>query len=135
MLIKDFEKKWMAFFANGIDQKAIQKYVVSTGNYIWHIFSWELLPKESYLTGDAARAAGASAIIRGVRNTVDFEYERTMAQINRRIYPDITTVMLFTPPALADIASSTVRALWNFKHDVSALMPEGIKLEEYIDQE
>jgi hypothetical protein len=57
MLIKDFEKKWMAFFANGIDQKAIQKYVVSTGNYIWHIFSWELLPKESYLTGDAARKA------------------------------------------------------------------------------
>ena len=89
----------------------------------------------STLTGDAARAAGASAIIRGVRNTVDFEYERTMAQINRRIYPDITTVMLFTPPALADIASSTVRELWNFKHDVSALMPEGIKLEEYIDQE
>ena len=49
----------------------------------------------STLTGDAARSVGASAIIRGVRNTVDFEYERTMAQINRRIYPDITTVMLF----------------------------------------
>ena len=57
MLIKDFEKKWMSSFANGIDKKAIQKYVVSTGNYIWHIFSWKLLPQGSYLVGDAARQA------------------------------------------------------------------------------
>ena len=57
MLIRDFEKKWMSSFANGIDKKAIQKYVVSTGNYIWHIFSWKLLPQGSYLVGDAARKA------------------------------------------------------------------------------
>ena len=88
----------------------------------------------STLTGDAAREVGATAIVRGVRNTVDFEYERTMAQINRRIFPDITTVMLFTPPALSDIASSTVRELWAFKRDVSDMMPEGIDLKEYIDQ-
>ena len=89
----------------------------------------------STLTGDAAREVGATSIIRGVRNTVDFEYERTMAQINRRIFPDITTVMLFTPPTLSDIASSTVRELWNFRHNVSDMMPEGIELEEYIDKE
>ena len=57
MFIQDFEKKWMSSFANGIDKKAIQKYVVSTGNYIWHIFSWKLLPQGSYLVGDAARKA------------------------------------------------------------------------------
>ena len=57
MLLKDFEKKWMSSFASGIDENKIQKYVVSTGNYIWHIFSWELLPKGSYLVGDAARKA------------------------------------------------------------------------------
>ena len=88
----------------------------------------------STLTGDAAREVGATAIVRGVRNTVDFEYERTMAQINRRIFPDITTVMLFTPPMLADIASSTVRELWAFKRDVSDMTPEGIDLKEYIDK-
>lgn len=49
------------------------------------------------LTGEFAEAAGACAIIRGVRNTTDFEYERTMEATNHRIYPDITTVMLFTP--------------------------------------
>ena len=47
------------------------------------------------LTGEFAEAAGACAIIRGVRNTTDFEYERTMEATNHRIYPDITTVMLF----------------------------------------
>ena len=52
------------------------------------------------LTGELARLKGATAIVRGVRNTVDFEYERTMAQINRRIFPDIATVVLFTPPEL-----------------------------------
>lgn len=51
------------------------------------------------LTGEFAEAAGACAIIRGVRNTTDFEYERTMEATNHRIYPDITTVMLFTPLA------------------------------------
>ena len=57
MVIKDFEKKWMSSFAKGIDKKEIQKYVVSTGNYIWHIFSWKLLPQGSYLVGDDARKA------------------------------------------------------------------------------
>ena len=83
------------------------------------------------LTGEFAQEVGATAIIRGVRNTVDFEYERTMAQINRRIFPDITTVILFTPPHLTDIASSTVRELLNFERDVSEMMPEGIDIEDY----
>jgi pantetheine-phosphate adenylyltransferase len=45
-------------------------------------------------TGEFAEAAGACAIIRGVRNTTDFEYERTMEATNHRIYPDITTALL-----------------------------------------
>jgi pantetheine-phosphate adenylyltransferase len=84
------------------------------------------------LTGELARLKGAAAIVRGVRNTVDFEYERTMAQINRRIFPDIATVVLFTPPELTDIASSTVRELLAFGRDVSDMMPEGIRIEDYM---
>lgn len=87
----------------------------------------------STLTGKVAREVGATTIIRGVRNTIDFEYERTMAQVNRRIFPDITTVMLFTPPHLSDISSSTVRELRAFGQDVSDMMPEGIDLEDYIN--
>ena len=84
------------------------------------------------LTGEFAEAMGACAIIRGVRNTTDFEYERTMAQINRRIFPEITTVVLFTPPDLTDIASSTVRELLALGRDVSDMVPEGIDINDYL---
>ena len=89
----------------------------------------------SSLTGDAAREVGATAIIRGVRNTIDFEYERTLAQTNRRLYPDITTVLLFTPAEYADISSSTVRELLAFGREVDWLLPEGVNLEEYMTLE
>ncbi len=88
----------------------------------------------SSLTGDAAHQVGASAIIRGVRNTIDFEYERTLAQVNRRIFPELTTVILFTPPEFADISSSTVRELLNFGRDVKELLPEGIDIEDFIEK-
>ena len=89
----------------------------------------------SSLTGDVAREVGATAIIRGVRNTIDFEYERTLAQTNRRLYPDITTVLLFTPAEYADISSSTVRELLAFGREVEWLLPEGVNLEEYMTLE
>ena len=47
----------MNHFASGISKEDIKKYVVSTGNYIWHVFSWKLLPEETYLIGDEARRA------------------------------------------------------------------------------
>ncbi|WP_347282447.1 pantetheine-phosphate adenylyltransferase [uncultured Alistipes sp.] len=84
------------------------------------------------LTGDFARETGACAILRGVRNTTDFEYERTMEATNHRIYPEITTVMLFTPSDVADIASSTVREVLAFGRTVDEFMPRGIRIENYL---
>lgn len=84
------------------------------------------------LTIDLARTLQVSAIVRGVRNTIDFEYERTMAQTNKRLAANIPTVLLLTPPEFADISSSTVRELLAFKHDVSELMPEEVDLKKYI---
>ncbi len=84
------------------------------------------------LTGDFAQHAGAAAVIRGVRNTTDFEYERTMAATNRRLYPEVVTVMLFTPPDVADISSSTVREVLSFGRSVKEFLPEGIDLNNYL---
>ena len=84
------------------------------------------------LTGDFAREIGACAILRGVRNTTDFEYERTMEAANRRIFPELTTVMLFTPATVADIASSTVREVLAFGRAVDEFMPEGVRIEDYL---
>lgn len=84
------------------------------------------------LTGEFAEQMGACAIIRGVRNTTDFEYERTMEATNHRIYPDITTVMLFTPSPVADISSSTVREVLSFGRTVEEFMPIGIDINKYL---
>lgn len=88
----------------------------------------------STLTGDIAREMGAEAIIRGVRNTIDFEYERTMAQTNKRLFPELTTVILLTPPHLNDVSSSTVRELLQFGQDVTEFMPKGIDLRNYLEE-
>ena len=84
------------------------------------------------LTGEFAEEVGACASIRGVRNTTDFEYERTMEATNHRIYPDITTVMLFTPAPVADISSSTVREVLSFGRNVEEFLPEGIDINNYL---
>ena len=86
----------------------------------------------STLTIELARSLQAVAIVRGVRNTIDFEYERTMAQTNHRIQADIETILLLTPPSLADVSSSTVRELLKFGHDVKEMMPEGIEIKKYM---
>lgn len=84
------------------------------------------------LTGEFADSVGACAIIRGVRNTTDFEYERTMEATNNRLSPQITTVMLFTPSPVADISSSTVREVLSFGRDVEEFLPEGIEINNYL---
>ena len=88
----------------------------------------------STLTGELAEEMGAGAIIRGVRNSIDFEYERTMAQTNKRLFPGITTVILLTPPELNDVSSSTVRELLQFGRDVEEFMPDGIDISNYLEQ-
>ena len=87
----------------------------------------------STLTGELAHKLGAQAIVRGVRNIVDFEYERTMAQTNSRLFPEVETVLLLTPPTLADVSSSTVRELLAFGRDVQEMMPQGVNIEEYME--
>ena len=84
------------------------------------------------LTGDFARQIGAVAMIRGIRNTTDFNFERSIEATNRRLFPEITTVMLVTPDEYAHISSSIVRELIAFNHDVSQFMPEGIDVKNYL---
>ena len=88
----------------------------------------------STLTGDFARQVGATVLVRGVRNTVDFEMERTMETANRELYPELTTVLLVTPAEYMHISSSMVRELLAFGRDVSDYMPQNVKIENYLTQ-
>ena len=86
------------------------------------------------LTGQEAERVGATAIIRSVRTAADFDYERTMDHANRHIYPELSTVVLIAPAEVEHISSSLVRELHTFGHDTSSLLPEGIVLERYLEQ-
>ena len=86
----------------------------------------------STLTGDFARKVGATALVRGVRNTIDFEFERSIEATNRELYPDLTTVLLVTPAEYQHISSSVVRELLAFGRDVTDYLPQNIKIENYI---
>jgi pantetheine-phosphate adenylyltransferase len=86
------------------------------------------------LTGDEARRVGATTMIRSVRNTTDFDYERTIEHANREIFPDLHTILVMVPAEVEYISSSLVRELHAFNHDTSALLPEGIVLEDYIEK-
>jgi pantetheine-phosphate adenylyltransferase len=72
-------------------------------------------------------------MVRGIRNTTDWNFERSIEATNHRLFPEITTVMLVTPDEYAHISSSIVRELLSFNHDVSEFMPEGIDITNYLE--
>ena len=84
------------------------------------------------LTTDFARKVGATALVRGVRNTLDFEFERTMEATNRHLAPELTTVLLVAPAEYGHISSSVVRELLSFGRDVDELLPQKIDIKNYL---
>ena len=75
------------------------------------------------LTIDFAKRHDATAIVKGVRNIQDFEYERTQAEYNRMMSDGIETVILFADPKYSCLSSSIVRTLKNFGKDITDLLP------------
>jgi pantetheine-phosphate adenylyltransferase len=76
------------------------------------------------LTVDAARDAGASVVIRGLRDAGDFDYEMQMAGMNQALAPAIETVFLASSPDSRHIAASLVRQIAAMDGDVSAFVPK-----------
>lgn len=74
------------------------------------------------LTVDACREHGATWMLRGVRTVADYEYERTLADVNREI-SGIETLVLFTLPGLGSVSSSMVRELASHGVDISRFIP------------
>jgi len=84
---------------------------------------------ESYegLTIDFCKKVNADALIRGLRNPADFEFEKSVAQMNRRL-SGFETVFLLTSAGHAFISSSIVREIMLHKGDFSSLVPKAVKL-------
>ena len=80
------------------------------------------------LTIDACRERGIKHIVRGVRNMIDFETERSIADANRRLAPEIETVIIPTAQDYAHISSTAVRDLLKHGGDTSLFVPENVVL-------
>ena len=80
------------------------------------------------LTVDFAKEVDARFILRGIRSVNDFEYEKTIADMNRNM-TGIETFVLFTEPELTHISSTIVRELLKYGHDVSKFVPAGMNIE------
>ena len=78
------------------------------------------------LAVDAARAAGASVIVRGLRDGTDLDYESQMAGMNGAMAPDIETVFLAAAPSVRHIAANLVRQIALMGGDVSAFVSPGV---------
>ena len=75
------------------------------------------------LTAEFAGKHNAEFLIRGLRNTTDFEYENSISQVNRHLNPQLETIFLITSPELAHISSSIIREVHKYGGDVSAFLP------------
>ncbi len=84
------------------------------------------------LTGDLCREKGIRHILRGLRNSADFEYERDMEMANDLVFPELSTVAIFTPAAFIPVSSRLVREIITMGGDPAVFLPEGINIKEYL---
>jgi pantetheine-phosphate adenylyltransferase len=75
------------------------------------------------LTANIARKEGAMFLLRGLRNTTDFEYENTISQVNRHLESHLETIFLITSPEYAPISSTIVRELHRYGAKVDDYLP------------
>jgi len=74
----------------------------------------------------AARDAGATLVIRGLRDTTDYNYEMQMVGMNASMAPDIQTVFVPSSPAVRHISATLVRQIAEMDGDISAFVPEEV---------
>lgn len=78
------------------------------------------------LTADFCKAEGAQYILRGLRNTTDFNYEQSIAQANDKVN-GVDSVFLICSPEYSHISSSIVRDIARNGGNIGSLVPDGVK--------
>lgn len=80
------------------------------------------------LTADFCHSIGARFLLRGLRNSTDFEYEKTISQLNASLVEDLDTVFLISRPCFSHISSSVVRELIRVGANANAFLPKVVQL-------
>ena len=115
-----------------IGVNADKKYLFNLSQreaFIAHLFAGQAKIKViSYegLTADLCKKEGAQYILRGLRNTTDFEFEKAIAQANAKLQ-NIETILLFSKPEHAYISSSIVRDVMRNQGDYSFMVPSNVR--------
>ena len=84
------------------------------------------------LTTDFCKRVGAKYMLRGLRTSSDFEYEKVIAQVNQAMLPEVESLFMLTLPEHAAINSSVVREIMRYGGDVSKFVPKGINFQKYM---
>lgn len=84
------------------------------------------------LTVDFCKKTNAKYIIRGLRTSADFEFERAIAQVNKQMYPEIETVFLLTIPEHTPVNSTIVRDIILHGGDPSRFLPKKLNKSEFV---
>lgn len=87
------------------------------------------------LTVNFCKKAGATHILRGLRTAADFEYERAIAQVNKKMHQNIETIFILTLPEHTPINSSVVRDILKHNGDISMFIPEKINIKNFLENE
>ena len=83
------------------------------------------------LTVDYCKKKGAGYLLRGLRTSADFEFERAIGQVNKSMAPGIESVFLLTAPEHSFINSTIVRDIIRNGGDASQFVPSAINLKDY----
>jgi len=84
----------------------------------------------SGLTVGFCKEVGATHIIRGLRNAEDFQFESSIAQMNRQLAPGVETIFLVTSPEYSAFSSTIVRDIIRNNGDVTKFIPNTIQLKD-----
>ena len=84
------------------------------------------------LTVDYCKRVNATHMLRGIRTAADFEYERAIAQINKKMLPTVESVFLLTSPEHTPVNSTIIREIIRNHGDVSQFIPKGILINDYL---
>lgn len=107
---------------------ALDERVNLASSAIEHLLNVEVIGFDNLMT-DFAQKHNATVVVRGVRTTHDFEYERQLAEMNRALKPDLDTIFLMPSIAMGFISSTIVKDVAFHGGDISNLVPLHVKTE------
>jgi len=101
-------------------------------NQVFHAIDQVSADSFEGLTVDYCRQVNATHMLRGIRTAADFEYERAIAQINKRMLPEVESVFLLTTPEHTPVNSTIIREIIANDGDATQFLPKGILIKDYL---